>query len=526
MTKDWKQRASEGITVFRASRLEALLKPLDHLLTTQAPASALAPQTVVAAHPGMRQWLAGALARERGAGSIVANLDIVLPTTFLDGLARQVLGENAVSPRGWRREWLRWRIHELLDAPSDPALQVYLTGPDRALRRFQLADRLARIYIQYMAYRPDWLEDWSYTRPTFEAAGFHPALWRQLRQALKEPHRGERLAELGAKLRAGGVDVGARDPLHVFGLSHMAPAELAVFQALAVHRPVVFYLPDPCREYWAGLRSERARLLELAADPHGDDATAYFLDQGHPLLAAWGRLGQHFMLSMQQLEASLDIRHFRDEAASDSDPVRLLDRTQQSLRSLDPALIANDGRSREQRLHDRSLRVHACHSRLRELEALRDALLRERAENPKLEPSDIVVMAPEIGAYLPLLPAVFGEAGRASGPLPYHLADVPMARAQPLFVAFRALLAMPSSRLTAPELVDFLGHAPVLRRLGLDEGDLDTLTQWLARARAAWGLDGDTRTAMGVPAVETHTLAWAMDRLVAGFIHGNEADDD
>jgi exodeoxyribonuclease V gamma subunit len=526
MTGDWKQRASEGITVFRASRLEALLEPLDYLLGAQAPASPLAPQTVVAAHPGMRQWLAGALATHRGLGSIVANLDIVLPTTFLDGLARQVLGENAVSPRGWRREWLRWRVHELLAAPSDPALQAYLTGPDRALRRFQLADRLARIYIQYMAYRPDWLEDWSYSRPTFEAAGFHPALWRLLRQALNEPHRGERLAELAGRLRAGGVAVGASDPLHVFGISHMAPTELAVLQALAVHRPVVFYLPDPCREFWAGLRSERARLLELAADPHGDDASAYFLDQGHPLLAAWGRLGQHFMLSMQQLDASLDIRHFRDEAASDSVPVRLLDRTQQSLRTLSPALMAQDDRPREQRLHDRSLRVHACHSRLRELEALRDALLRERAEDPTLEPADIVVMAPDIGAYLPLLPAVFGEPGRAEGRLPYHLADVPMARAQPVFAAFRQLLAMPSSRLTAPELVDFLGQPPVLRRLGLDEGDLDTLTQWLARARAAWGLDGDTRTAMGVPPTEAHTLAWAMDRLVAGFVHGNEAADD
>ena len=526
MPADWKQRASEGLTVFRASRLEALLEPLDHLLTTQAPASPLAPQTVVAAHPGMRQWLAGALARERGAGSIVANLEIVLPTTFLDGLARQVLGENAVSPRGWRREWLRWRVHGLLESPADPALQAYLSGPDRALRRFQLSDRLARIYIQYMAYRPDWLEDWSYTRATFDAAGFHPALWRQLRQALKEPHRGERLAELGARLRAGGVDVGADDPLHVFGLSHMAPAELAVFQALAAHRPVVFYLPDPCREYWAGLRSERARLLELAADPHGDDATAYFLDQGHPLLAAWGRLGQHFMLSMHQLEAALDIRHFRDEREGDATPVRLLDRTHQSLRTLDPALMARDDRSRDERLQDRSLRVHACHSRLRELEALRDALLRARAEDKTLEPADIVVMAPDIGAYLPLLPAVFGEAGRAEGPLPYHLADVPMARAQPLFAAFRQLLALPNSRLTAPELVDFLGQPPVLRRLGLDEGDLGTLTQWLARARAAWGLDGDTRAALGVPATEPHTLAWAMDRLVAGFIHGNEADDD
>ncbi|GAB2503664.1 exodeoxyribonuclease V subunit gamma [Arenimonas alkanexedens] len=512
--------------MFRASRLEALLEPLDHLLRTQAPASPLAPQTVVAAHPGMRQWLAGALARHRGVGDIVANLEIVLPSTFLDGLARQVLGENAVSPRGWRREWLRWRVHELLEAPSDPALQAYLAGPDRALRRFQLADRLARIYIQYMAYRPDWLDDWGYSRPTFEAAGFHPGLWRQLRLALKEPHRGERLMELGGKLRAGEVDVGAQDPLHVFGLGHMAPAELAVLQALAGHRPVVFYLPDPCREYWAGLRSERARLLELAADPHGDDATAYFLDQGHPLLAAWGRLGQHFMLSIQQLEASLDIRHFRDEQPTDYRPEALLSRAQDSLRQLLPAHMAQDPRPRTERLQDASLRVHACHSRLRELEALRDVLLRARADDASLEPADIVVMAPDIGAYLPLLPAVFGEAGRAEGPLPYHLADVPMARAQPLFAAFRQLLALPSSRLTAPELVDFLGQAPVLRRLGLDEGDLDTLTQWLARARAAWGLDGGTRAAMGVPPTEAHTLAWAMDRLVAGFIHGNEADDD
>lgn len=530
MPGDWKQRASEGITVFRASRLEALLQPLDHLLRTQAPASVLAPQTVVAAHPGMRQWLAGALAKERGAGGIVANLDFVLPSAFLDRLAREVLGEGdgAGAATGWRRESLRWRIHELLGSPPNKALADYLQGPDAPLRRFQLADRLARIYIQYMAYRPDWLDDWAWSRPTFEGAGFHPALWRQLRQALDEPHRGERFAKLAAKLRGGDVAMRANDPLHVFGISHLAPAELQVLQALAAHRPVVFYLPDPCREFWAGLRSERARLRELAEQPFGDDATAYFLDQGHPLLAAWGRLGQHFMLGMQQLDAALDIRHFRDERESDPDqrPVTLLQRTQESLRRLDPALMAHDDRARGERLQDRSLRVHAAHSRLRELEALRDALLRAREADASLEPADIVVMAPDIGAYLPLLPAVFGAPGRAEGPLPYHLADVPMSRAQPLFAAFRQLLAMPSTRLTAPELVDFLGQPPVMRRLGLDDGALDTLAQWLGRSRAAWGLDPDFRAAMGVPATEEHTLAWAMDRLVGGFIHGTEADDD
>ena len=111
--------------------------------------------------------------------------------------------------------------------PTADSLHVgHLLG-QLTLRRFQLADRLARIYIQYMAYRPDWLEDWSYSRNTFDGAGFHPVLWRLLRQALDEPHRGERLADLGAALRAGGVDVGATDPLHVFGISHLAPAELA-----------------------------------------------------------------------------------------------------------------------------------------------------------------------------------------------------------------------------------------------------------------------------------------------------------
>lgn len=524
MSGDWKQRASEGITVFRASRLEALLEPLDHLLGLQPPASPLVPQTVVAAHPGMRQWLAGALARQRGPGGIVANLDIVLPSTFLDSLAREVLGEGAVSPRGWRREALRWHLHALLERPADATLRAALDGPDAALRRFQLADRLARIYTQYMAYRPQWLRDWAAGKRGFAEAGFHPALWKALRARLgADLHRGERLAALTEALRAGRPAPQADEPLHVFGIGHLAPAELAVLQALAAQRPVVLYVPDPCREFWAGLRTDAARLRELARAPYSDENEAFFLDQGHPLLAAWGRLGQHFMLQLQELEAKLDLRHFRDEAGADVPPANLLGAVQESLRRLDPALASVDDRAPATRLADASLRVHGCHTRLRELEVLHDALLRARADDPTLEPADIVVMAPDIGAYLPVLPAVFGPAGEAGGPLPYHLADVPVARASSLLTGFRRLLALPASRFTAPELLDFLGQPDVARRLGLDEDALDALGRWLGDARAAWGLDPGFRAALGVPAREEHTLAWAMDRLLTSFLHGDES---
>ena len=73
-----------GLAIYRASRLEALLDPLIALLDSTPPDSVLAPQTVIAAHPGMRQWLLGALARKRGVGGIVANLDVALPSAWLD----------------------------------------------------------------------------------------------------------------------------------------------------------------------------------------------------------------------------------------------------------------------------------------------------------------------------------------------------------------------------------------------------------------------------------------------------------
>ena len=116
-----------------------------------------------------------------------------------------------------------------------------------------------------------------------------------------------------------------------------------------------------------------------------------------------------------------------------------------------------------------------------------------------------------------------GDAGAA---LPYHLADVPVASTVPLFSAFRQLLALPGSRETAPALLDFLAQPDVARRLGLDADALALLERALAEARAAWGLDPAARAALGVPAIEEHTLAWAMDRLLASLVHGNQDSDD
>jgi len=531
--------AAPGMIIYRASRLEALLDPLLALMRAAPPRHVLAPHGIIAAHPGMQKWLSREIALRRGPHGIAANLRIELPSEWLDRLALHVLGEEAVALRPYRREVLRWRIDDCLRTTQDAQVSAYLAADTRssAQRRFQLAERLARIYTRYLVYRPDWLRDWAAPGKSPSAAeaidgrerpaaqSFLAPLWKMLRSGIGEPHRGEMLTRLIAMLSEATVAPLGDEPLHVFGLAHLAPSELAVLRAVARLRSVVLYVPDPCREFWGGLRGERARLRELAqADPDAEATQSAFLEQGHPLLANWGRMGQHFLLALDDVDAQIDERHWQDKADTPQLDSRL-HRLQESIRQLKPELAGEAGGWRPART-DRSLRIHVCHTRLRELEVLRDALLRERSENPQLKASDIVVMMPDIGAYLPLLPTVFGEAGRHEGPLPYHCFDVAAARSHPLFAALRQLLDLPRSRVSAPEVVDLLTVPQIARRLKLGPGDSGMLARWLQNGRVAWALDAAFRARFDVPAIAEHTFAWALDRMLAGYVIGPLGDDE
>lgn len=509
-----------GILVYRASRLEALLTPLELLLRQFQPAQVLMPQTIIAAHPGMKHWLVGALARLRGGGGIVANLRVLLPSDWLDELAQSALGSAAVALQPYRREHLRWRIFELLPTLAHPEIAAYLQGTDAERRRFQLADRLARLYTQYMVYRPDWLQAWQNGRGAGPAS-FQSSLWQALRLQIAQPHRAERLGELVAALQRAASPLSG-EPLHVFGMSHLAPVELHVLRAVARHRPVALYVPDPCREYWGGLRGERAQLRALAAQPVDGDLQQALLQIDHPLLADWGRMGQHFVLALNEGEGEVrvDSRHWED-LQTDSALQPRLAQVQESVRRLHDATLLTPGSLlHAAALEDRSLRVHACHTPLRELEVLRDALLMELRQRPDLHPADIVVMAPDIQRYLPLLPAVFGAAGARNALLPYATADAALARSHPVFVAFLSLLDVPGARMTAPQIVDLLQVPALARALGLDAAGSDQLIAWLRESRVAWGLDAEFRLQFDVPAIAEHSFAWAVDRMLAGHVFG------
>ncbi|WP_397573142.1 exodeoxyribonuclease V subunit gamma [Silanimonas sp.] len=521
MRNEWTIDPERGLWLFRASRLEVLLDPLEALLSHLPPASLLAPQTVLVGHPGLRHWLRDGLARKRRDG-IVAHLDIVLPSPWLDGLARRVLGEPLLGIRAWQREVLRWRLLPLLPQLDDPRVVAALAGDDDGREAFALADRLAAALSPLMVYREGWLRRWDEGREAIAGDALLRSAWRALRRGPASRHRGERLVALARRLREGPPPAGLDDgPLHVFGLNHLPPLELDVLSALARHRPVVFHVADPCREHWVGLPSGREamqRALNLE-----DRGESEFLALDHPLLAAWGRLGQHFLLELERAELALEERSGKDweERADDPAPRALLPRLQRSVLLNDMAALAPPpGLPREEARTDASLRVHACATPLRELEVLHDALCAAFADIKGLQPAEVVVVSPRIERYRALIPAVFGEPGRRDGPWPYHLADIPLSATHPIYRALDMALALPTRRLTAQGVLDLLDIDAVAMRFGLDGGHRDTLRHALERARVAWGLDGADRARFGAPDDDTHSLAWGLDRAMAGHVYG------
>lgn len=508
------------LEIYRSSRIEKLADLLAEHLRQQAPASVLAPQTLVVGHLGMKRWLMQRLAEwQPGRGRrIAANLDMLLPSEWLDGLAQQVLGRQSIAIAPYRRQALRWRIHALLPRIDHPELAHYLQGEDAPRRHFQLADRLAGLYGQYLVYRRDWLAAWE----RGESAGvphWQNTLWRRLVAEIGLDHRGRRMSELAAKLPALAPDAD-QPALHVFGVSHLPPDALSALDALSRSRRVAVYFPDPCRELWEHLRSRRT---VYAASLRGEA----FLEIGHPLLGALGRIGQHFTLLLNGLDAGCDLRHQDDERAQGllSPGSPLLERVQHSIRTLQPEWVRRAPGDAGDPRRDASLRVHACHTRLRELEALKDALLDQLDAHPSLNPRDIVVMAPNMALYAPLLPVVFGAPARRDSVLPWRLADVALARTHPLLGAVRELLDLPTQRITRSQVLALLALPAVARRFGLDASGHAALARWLGRAHVAWGLDGEMKRDFGAAPVDDHSFAFGCDRMFAGYLLGEVPGD-
>jgi exodeoxyribonuclease V gamma subunit len=413
-----------------------------------------------------------------------------------------------------------WRIFAALEGDwlkKHTRLAHYLEGAD-ARQRFELAGRLARLFDLYLCYRPEWLERWADEKAApvsregtlYADEAWQAELWRRI--VLKGESRTFRLPFMSFLRRVARMEdadlarAGLPAAIDVFCLPSLPPLYLEVLRALARVVDVQLYVLNPCREYWFDIVD--ARRLSWLARCQRD----HFHETGNRLLAAWGKQAQAQIESLFEGENLV-----REEAKFAPQPgTHLLARLQNAfldLRELEAGSIRRDER-------DRSIELHLCHSRIRELEVLHDRLLGLFKERKDLRPDEVVVLMPDLAACAPLIEAVFGTAPRERF-IAWRITGQGGTQESPVVRALDDLLALAAGNAPASRVFDLLRQPLVAAHFGLDESSLEQVRDWMHEAGIRWGLDSEQARAAG--AGDGHTVEAGLARLFLSWAAGEAA---
>jgi exodeoxyribonuclease V gamma subunit len=529
----------------RSSRADYLVDALGDVLLQPLP-DPMAREVVAVPTRGVERWLTQRLSHRLGAtpgesDGVSANIDFPFPGTLISAAMSAAAGlgstgrSTARLPAGtdpWSPERSVWPLLQLVDEHIDDPLMRPLTAHLRASspaeadgrpRRFTAVRHLADLYDHYAVHRPGMLLAWERgteaalrsARP--EDMAWQAELWRLLRRRLDVPSPAERFQSAPARIETEPTLLDLPRRISLFGLTRLPSSHLNVLKAIAAHRDVHLFLLHPSDNLWEEVAANAPR--PPASLLRQDDPTAR-LPQ-NPLLRSWGRDAREMQLVLASHEVTGGTHRPVDVNAV---PNTLLGRIQADIRANRPPPGAQTpGEPEDQRPvlaeDDDSLRMHSCHGRARQVEVVREAVLHLLADDPTLEPRDVIVMCPDIELFAPLVNATFGAASLAGSPeLRARLADRSLRQTNPLLAVAAHLLELAGSRVTASNVLDLASREPVSRRFGLDASQeaLSRVERWLAGTGVRWGLDAPHRRPWKLEQVEAGTWRAGIDRLLLG----------
>lgn len=380
----------------------------------------------------------------------------------------------------------------------------------------------------------------------------------------------------------------------IFGVSALPQIVIDFLSALAKRCQVFLMLFNPCHKFWADLNSYSAdnfedfikhvvtaqstsqryrsllkrKVVEVPDLLNGlqrkdFDRSGIRVD-GHPLLLSYGRQCKdliNMLLDVDPMIESiscfsepLEEGEFVSETVTSSvrDPYTLV-RGGTLLKYIQTSIfnLENDKERYEIANNDHSLEVHSCFTIRREVECLKDSLLRlfnehrcpyrlnwgyclapklgkqceycssqRKCQRVELLPRDIVVMVPAINTYAPHISAVFGGVDRkAPDYIPYVVSDQTESDSNTVASAMLRLLEINSERITSVMVIELLNEPAIARRFGINTDDIDVISTWLTENNVFWGLDQDDvqkDSEISIPG----TFSEGLDRMILGSLLG------
>ncbi len=169
-----------------------------------------------------------------------------------------------------------------------------------------------------------------------------------------------------------------------------------------------------------------------------------------------------------------------------------------------------------------AIKAHRCHSPLREVETLRDAILRRLSDDRSIAPHDVAIYLTDLASYLPAIDGVFGAAEPGLPLLPWHVAGRRWRQRSELAAAVTALLGAVAGRFGRTDILGLLEFRVIRDAAGITGGAVPSIGRLVEEGRIRWGVDGADRALRhGLPPLDDGTWRAGLSGLARRY---READ--
>jgi exodeoxyribonuclease V gamma subunit len=488
------------IVVHRGNRLEDLADALAGMLGKGG--EPFRPDRVIVPGRAVGRWLSMRIAEKTGISMNREHLS--LPAFIIRALEPHF---SATGPfEQWSPESIAlpiylWLASEL-DGSRFPTLVPHRSGEPVA--RWFLAREIASALVKTYWHRPQRVADWVSGEDRSDWLG---ATWRSLAEARLVPPPLPSPDEIEKRFAAEPAP-SEITPVFVFHPGRIPSRALEVLAVLGRERHAIhLFLLRPTWHYH-GDQTSKATAARLGLPQDGA--------QDNQLIGALARVDRDLTDALVEIQERVGEPGFVDEDRyRPSDAPGLLGHIQNALLEA----RGTDALSRPVEGADASsLRIHSCHSPLREIEVLHNAILAFFGDFPDAHPSDILVLAPDLDRYAPLVDAVFSSPDQPDHAVPFSVADRPALFRSPVVDAFLSMLDLPQLRCSAPAVHDSLAHAAVREALDFTLDEVALFRTWIERSGIRWGIDADHRErTCGAAAGDATTWRGGLDRLMLGL---------
>lgn len=364
-------------------------------------------------------------------------------------------------------------------------------------RLISLSQQLAKCFRDYGRYGAQLVEEWENSRLV---SGWQEALWKRL---FCSQYKWTTFSHACRKPIQCDEDVN----LFFFSISYLSSSEFQYLQRLSCETSVNYFILSPCAVFWSDIRSDKesSYLLAYWQKKLGDSSQVAALEEllrdKNPLLANFGRLGREMAHQIEEsnveisslysiprstLQLGLDI-HQDISIVETNKPLTLLQAIQ-----TDILFMRNLQESSDIQLEssDSSFQLHIAPTIYREVEILYHTLLGLFENNPTLQPSDIMVLSPQIIEYAPFIKSVFGA---PDSQLNYQIMDLGLQEQSEIIQGFLLLLRLSESRWEADVLLQLFEHPWFQRKQQFAPGDYRHIFRWINETGIQWGETSDHR---------------------------------